>query len=359
MRHLLTALVARLPLAALSIGILVHVQLATGSYAQAGAAVGACAIAQGLGGPMLGRLADRHGRRLVLLVTAVADASALAGLAVSRSFPVILLLAALAGLAIPPVGACLRTLIPVLFPGSARRAYAVDAAATEVTWVAGPPLALLLGRSALLVFAAILLVATVGFAVSGPVVAVSPRRAAAGSALAAPAMRVLVLVLAGAGVLFGATEVSITAAAGPATAGLLLGLWGAGSLAGGVVAARCGGGRGLAPMLALLGAGHAALALAGGRVILLGGLLAVAGSLIAPILGCAYAMVDAAAPAGTATEAFAWLATASAIGTSLGAASAGALADAYGPAAGFLLAGVAATAAAVLAVPRPARVAVA
>ncbi|HET6534199.1 MAG TPA: hypothetical protein VFH03_26760, partial [Actinoplanes sp.] len=74
--------------------------------------------------------------------------------------------------------------------------------------------------------------------------------------------------------------------------------------------------------------------------------MALAGSMIAPILASAYAMVDEAAPAGTVTEAFAWLATATAIGSSIGAAAGGALVDATGPAAAFVLAGVAGVAAA-------------
>ena len=52
---------------------------------------------------------------------------------------------------------------------------------------------------------------------------------------------------------------------------------------------------------------------------------------------CGYAMVDQAAPAGTVTEAFAWLATAAGVG----AAAAGALADHAGPQAAFALAGAA------------------
>ena len=80
--------------------------------------------------------------------------------------------------------------------------------------------------------------------------------------------------------------------------------------------------------------------------------------MIAPILASSYAMVDAATPAGTVTEAFAWLATATAIGTSAGAAAGGALVDAAGPAAAFVLAGVAGLAAAGVAavrLPAPAR----
>ena len=70
-------------------------------------------------------------------------------------------------------------------------------------------------------------------------------------------MRTLVLALGSAGLLFGATEVAVTAAAdalgGTAAAGPLLGLWGVGSLIGGIVVARAGGG-------ARTGAGLAAAA---------------------------------------------------------------------------------------------------
>ena len=61
-------------------------------------------------------------------------------------------------------------------------------------------------------------------------------------------------------------------------------------------------------------------------------------------------MVERSAPAGTLTEAFAWLNTASAIGTSIGAAAAGAATDAAGPTAGFVLAGCAGAAAVLIAV---------
>jgi hypothetical protein len=161
-------------------------------------------------------------------------------------------------------------------------------------------------------------------------------------------------------VLFGATEVAVTAATGAlghtAAAGTLLGLWGLGSLAGGIVAARRGGGasgRGFAGLLTVLGLGHAALGTATGGIVALAVVIAAAGTMIAPVLASAYAMVDGAAPAGTATEAFAWLATASAIGTSIGAATAGALADTAGPEAAFVLAGAAGLAAAAVSLRTP------
>ncbi len=362
-----TSVIARLPLATFSIGLLVHVEHRTGSYAAAGAVVGALAVAQGVGGPLLGRLVDRRGQTLVLLTSALIAGAALAAVAAAPAgtpLPVLLALAAIIGFATPPVGACMRTLIPGLRPGadSRRRAYAVDATATELTWVSGPPLALTVGAlagtgTALTAAGAVLVAATTLFALAPASRGWRPtgtRRARTG-ALAVPAMRTLVVVLVLVGIVFGATEVAVTASAGSA-AGLLLGLWGAGSLAGGVVASRLGGGatgaRPFALLLATLGAGHLALVATPGQVLASAVLIAVAGSMIAPILASSYAMVDRAAPAGTVTEAFAWLATATAIGTAAGAAVAGALADLAGSASGFVLAGAAGLAAAVVAVTR-------
>jgi MFS family permease len=67
--------------------------------------------------------------------------------------------------------------------------------------------------------------------------------------------------------------------------------------------------------------------------------LLVAGAAIAPTYAVAYALAGDAAPHGTVTEAFSWLATAIAIGASIGAAGGGILADHAGPATAFALAG--------------------
>jgi predicted MFS family arabinose efflux permease len=362
-----TSVVARLPLATFSIGILVHVQQSTGSYAAAGIAAGALAVAQGAGGPLLGRLVDRRGQTVVLIGAALVAGLALAAIAAlpaGTALPLVVALSATVGLATPPVGACMRTLIPLLRPDpdSRRRAYAVDAAATELTWVSGPPLALAVGAfagtgTALAAAGAVLIVATTAFALSPasrrwrPAPVTRSRRSALGS----PAMRTLVLVLAGVGVLFGATEVGAAATAGPA-AGLVLGLWGVGSLAGGVAAAKLGGGaaagRGFTLLLAALGAGHLILVPASAGTVGLAVAIAMAGTMIAPVLASSYAMVDDTAPAGTVTEAFAWLATATALGTSVGAAAGGALVDAAGPASAFVLAGGAAIASSLVAAVR-------
>jgi len=372
------SIVARVPVATLSIGLLVHARHVTGSFAAAGLVAGAFAVALGAGGPLLGAIADRRGQTAVLVAGALAAGAALgavAALPAGAPLALLVALAAAVGLATPPVGACTRTLIPALIadPEALRAAYAAESAAVELTWIAGPPLVLLAGATwstgaALAGAAAVLVAGTVAFAAQPASRAWRPERAAerpCGGSLGTAAMRTLVLVFVLAGVLFGAVEIAVTAAAealgATAAAGPLLGIWGAGSLAGGLVAARAGGGArsgaGLALVLAALAAGHLALAGAAGSVLALAAVLALAGTTIAPTYASVFAMVDRVAPAGTATEAFAWLNTAVAIGAAAGAASAGAVAQAGGASATFVLAGVAGAAAALLAAVRASTIA--
>jgi predicted MFS family arabinose efflux permease len=370
LRLFLVSVVARLPLAMFSIGLLVHAEHLTGSFAAAGVVVGALTMSQAIGGPLLGRLVDRRGQTTVLLAGGLVAAAALAAVATlpaGTPVGVLVALAAALGLATPPVGACMRALFPAVLSDqhALRAAYAVEAAAVELTWVAGPPFVLLVGAlwstgAALGTAAAVLMIATAVFAAHPASRAWHPAPDATrprGGSLRTPAMRTLVLVLVAVGVLFGATEVAVAVAAdaldASAATGPLLGLWGVGSLVGGLVAARTGGGArtgaGLALLLAGLAAGHLALAPAAGSVVALAALLPLAGAAIAPTYATVFAMVDRAAPPGTVTEAFAWLSTAIAIGASAGVASAGAVADAAGPAPTFALAAGAAGAAALTA----------
>jgi MFS family permease len=359
LRLLSVSLVARLPEAMIGIGLLVHAQALTGSFAVAGLATGAYAVAEGAGAPLIGRIVDRRGQTVALLASAAAAGVLLCAVALLPAGAPVAVLVALAagiGLASPPLAACVRALLPALLPdaGAARAAYAVEATATELTWIAGPPLALALGvacsTGAALVAAGVVVVAgTAAFAAQPasrdwrPEAGESPPR---GGSLRSPAMRTLIVVLLAAGVLFGATEVGVAAATkalgSSAAAGPLLGLWGVGSLLGGLVAARVGGAQrpaGLARILGPLAAGHLALAGAAGSVAGLAAVLVVAGAAIAPTFSTVYAMVERAAPAGTLTEAFSWLATALAIGSAAGSALGGALADHAGPEAAFALAG--------------------
>jgi predicted MFS family arabinose efflux permease len=363
-RLFVTSILARLPQGMLTIGLVVHTQHVTGSFAAAGVVTGAYALAVGIGGPLLGRLVDRRGQTSVLLVSASVAAALLVVIALLPTGTPLALLAALAtgvGLATPPVGACLRTQLPTLLsdPSTLRAAYALEATVVELTWIFGPPLVLGIGAlwstgAALAVGGLDLLAATAAFAAQPGSRSWRPEptdRRVRGSSLRTPAMRTLVIVLIAVGVLLGAVEVAVTATAkaldSTTAAAPLLALWGGGSFAGGLLATRHGGGArtaaGLALVLGALTVGHLALIAAGGSVLALGAVLLLAGATIAPTEGTLYAMVDNAAPAGTITEAFAWLATATAVGNAIGAASAGALVDRVGPTAAFALAGGAGT----------------
>jgi predicted MFS family arabinose efflux permease len=275
----------------------------------------------------------------------------------------------LVGFATPPIGACARSLLPRLLAGdSLRTAYAFESAALELTFIFGPPLALGLGAlwstgAALAAGGLMLLLATIVFALQ-PVSRnwEPPERddCPRGGSLASPGLRTLVLVLGAVGVVFGAVEVGVTAAAsslgGTTAAGPLLAVWGVGSLAGGIAASRIGGGarssRTLAVFLVALAVGHCALGLGLGNRIVFASLLFLAGATIAPTYASVYAMVEDAAPEGTLTEAFAWLATAISVGAAAGAATAGSLTQSAGPYATFLLAGVAGALAVVMVVMR-------
>jgi predicted MFS family arabinose efflux permease len=115
------------------------------------------------------------------------------------------------------------------------------------------------------------------------------------------------------------------------------------SLLGGLVATRLGGGaRGaaeLALLLLALTVGHATLGAVATSTLGMAAVLLLAGTTIAPTEASVYAMVEHVAPAGTLTEAFAWLATATALGAALGAATGGSLVASLGPIAAFGLAG--------------------
>src|ERR1700754_5128092 len=99
------SIIARLPLAMFSVGLLVHAQRLTGSFAAAGLVTAAYAVALGIGGPMLGRLVDRRGQTVVLTATASAS---LALLLVIATLPhgvalwTLIVLAAGIGFATPP-----------------------------------------------------------------------------------------------------------------------------------------------------------------------------------------------------------------------------------------------------------------
>jgi predicted MFS family arabinose efflux permease len=260
--------------------------------------------------------------------------------------------AAVAGAAQPPVGACMRSLWPVLAPDADTRhaAFALEGVAMEAVYIAGP--VVIVGgigawslTAGLLACAAAVLVGDLAFSLhpasrgwrSPP----GAERHPAG-ALRGPGVVVLVAVFAFCGLAVGAVEVGVPATLEPLgkerLTGLLLGVWGLGSLLASFAVARAGAAadppRRLAALLAAWGAAHVALALAAGPLSL-AGLLLLAGAAISPTIVYANSMLDQLAPAGTLTEAFTWTTAGMTAGVAAGAALAGAIVEAASPTLAF------------------------
>jgi MFS family permease len=374
-----SSILARLPLAMFGISLLVHAQRLTGSFVIGGAVTGAYAIASAISAPPLGRLVDRHGQTWVLAISAAATALVLVANAMLRSSAPPLLFVALGagtGLATPPLAACVRTLLPALVadPVELPALFAFESTALELTFILGPPLALGVAAAwssgaPLLLGAALVFAGTLLYAAQPASRSWRPDRDARprGGSLRSPAIRTLVVILLATGAVFGATDVGVLAAAralGRVTAaGPLLGLWGIGSLLGGMAAMRRGGSawaaRKLSWLLAALALFHGALILTTGSLIAIAAVILLAGATIAPTVAGIYALVGAAAPTGTRTEAFSWLVTASLTGSAAGSAGAGLLVQAAGAQAAFALVAAAGALAAGVAVLRSHRLAAA
>jgi MFS family permease len=346
------ACVARLPMGALGLLLVLHTQQLTGSYAKGGLASGAYALALGVSNPLLARVVDRRGQTLVLRAGAPLAAAAIVALALlpdAAPLGAIVALAAAAGVSQPPIGACMRALWPELLPDdrdARHSAYALESAVIEVVYICGP-LAIVAGigswsvSAAMLACAAFILAGDLTFSANAVSRAWRPhpeRDQHRGGALRDRGVRVLVGVFALCGLAVGAVEVTVPAALDGMghrnLTGLLLGAWGLGSMIAGFAIARVGAAPDPARRLALClvgwGVAHAALGAAGAPLTLTL-LLLIAGATIAPTVVVANGMLDGLAPPGTLTEAFTWTATGMVGGAAAGSILAGALVEAASP----------------------------
>lgn len=359
-------LIGRIPVTAIGLILVLHVENLTGSFATAGLSAACFSLGLAVSAPVIGRLIDRRGQARVLAPCAVAATLALAAIALlpaDAPTAAIGALAAATGLSNPPLGSCLRALwMRTIDVDSRHAAFAIDSAATETTYVIGPVvLAGAIGglstRAALLTAAALVAIGAAAY-VSRP--AVRAWRSEGGhpsllGPLSSGAVRSLLGCLVLTGTAFGSVEVGIAAVAEHAgresLAGPLLGVWGTGSIVGALIVARQPpaadpAGR-IAVLMAGVAAGHAPLVL-GADPWVLAPLALVAGISIAPALTTIFLLLGAVAPAGTVTEAFTWATTGLTTGIATGAAVAGAVAG-VGLGAPFAVAAVVTVLAAVLA----------
>ena len=351
--------IGRLPMGALGLLMILVTHDRTDSFASGGLVAASYTIALGFSNPALARWVDRAGQTVVLRSGAVVSSAAMATFALlpeSAGVGVLMACAAVAGAAQPPVGACMRSLWPVLTSNADLRhaAYSLEGAAGEIIYILGP-VAIVGGigawslHAALLACALAVLVGDLLFSLHPVSRGWRPPEHAERhllGALRGPGVRVLIAAFALCGLAVGAVEVAVPALLEPLgrekLTGLLLGLWGVGSLLTALLVARAGAAsdppRRLSVLLVAWGAAHAALALATGPVSL-GVLLLIAGASISPVMVYANGMLDHLAPAGTLAEAFTWTTTGLTAGIASGAALAGILVESASPSTAFAVLG--------------------
>ncbi|WP_262852800.1 MFS transporter [Mumia quercus] len=349
------ALVARLPISMLTLGLVLLVSEQTGSYAKAGVISAVAVIANAVGAPLQGRLTDRFGQHRVLPATAALFGLglALALLAISQDAPAPLphLCAALAGVALPQAGSMVRArwthnAEPSMIP----TAFALEAVLDEVVFIVGPVVVTFL---ATLVSPYVGLVVAGVAGVAGSLALAAQRRTEPPSgrrerhedrSKSMPLGLLLPLIGAGVGfgVLFGAAEVVTVAVADDAgykqLSGALLAVWAAGSLiAGFLVGARPPG---VTP-LRQLRITTAVLTLSIVPLLLTSSLplvalaLFVSGFAIAPSMVAATQLVEQGVPKERLTEGIAWFTTGLATGVAPGAAISGWVVDSAAPSWGY------------------------
>ena len=357
--YVVVAFLARLPLAMSQLGTLLLVSTASGSYGLGGLAAGALAVANAVGAPFAGALADRIGQRHVVLVQALAGAASLVALVLlvdrGASDAAVVATAALAGLAMPQVGPLARVRWRPITArtGSHQRrlvdvAFSYEGAADEASFALGPALVgicvVAVSPGGALLLAAALLA---GF---GTAFALHPTgRATRHGGPALPTGRLLtpvLLVLVGAqvliGSLFGATQTGTTALATavgqPGVAGLAHATLGLGSAVAGIATAflpeRIGPERRILAAVAVLALLSLPL-LAVDSLPTLFVAVGLLGCAVAPFMIGVFTIAERVVSPARVATAMTVLAGATGIGYALGSTVAGRLADAHGHTAAF------------------------
>jgi MFS family permease len=341
------SLLARLPFSVDALAILLYIQERTGSFATAGLVSASSAAVAAVATPVLGRLVDRVGQTRVLVGSAIAHASGLLLLVgLGEAGAPIWSLAACALLSgfYPPLSPCFRNLWGGLLDHdqtAIRTALALDAILLEFVFVGGPLLAAVVfavwSPAAALILVTILATAgTFAFAAAPPSRRWrgQPHDAGLLGPLRSPGLRTLLLTAVPLGAALGSMDVALPAFGvehgSRSIGGVAIACLAVGSAVGGVLyglRVPADVRRSYLWLVGILPFGVALLAVADSTLALL--LLApLAGAVIAPLTAAENELTEAVAPAGTVTEAYSWVITATVGGIAAGAAGAGALVEA-------------------------------
>lgn len=359
--------VARMPIAMMTLGIVLLIAARTGKYGLAGVLAATYALVNALTAPVLATLVDRLGQARVLLPAVAAHAVALLGFigVVSADAPLWtwFVTAAATGATAPPIGSLVRARWGHVLqsPPRLQTAYSFESVADELIFVVGPLIVTVLAtrvdeRAGLLAALGFLLAGTMLFVrhrISEPPPTARHGRAR-GSALAVRGMGLVVLAMVFIGGVFGGVEISAVAFADkqgrPALAGLFLASYAFGSMLGGLTYGAVHWRLPL-PRRLLLGVTGMTLTVAllpfVRESVVLVPLLFVAGVGIAPTLIAGLSLVEQLVPPSRLTEGLTWTTTGIIVGMSIASSFAGHLVDQVGAAFAFTVAVVSGAAAVV------------
>lgn len=333
--------------ASYGLAVVLAVEAAAGSFAVAGAAVGALSAGSALLAPLRGRFVDRRGP-VAVADLAPAHGAALAilvaGCATSQPSWFLVVFAGLAGTVTPPLIATARALWPAVSgPDLTRTGHAVNAALGDAALVAGP--AITAALAALTSPALALGVLAAGATAGAAIVARTPGPAAPTGTQTTPrsfwgllresgGLRTIAVCEMAIGVSLGALDVAapaIAAESGAAELGAVpLSAFAVGSLA---ASLWSGAGRlrrtpgwryvaGVSALAAVMPLCLVAETLGALSVVLLG-----AGVTFGLLNVAVFELLEAVVVSDRAVEAFTWLTTSGGVGIAAGAAGAGRLSD--------------------------------
>jgi predicted MFS family arabinose efflux permease len=363
---LVVATLARIPITAGTVVLTLHVVTDLGlGYGAAGLIGAAFTIGASLGAPVMGRFVDRKGLRPMLVLTTIAE---VVFWTTAQAGPYwVLFVAVLGGFLSLPAFSVTRQSIAALTPESKRLpAFALDSMTTELSFMAGPALGVLVAttagpRVAMVCIGAGLLLAGAGLYLLNPPVRAHdeapisaaervPRR----SWLKPRLIAVLAVSMAATLVLSG-TDVAVVAVLRSTGelqwTGAVLALWAVYSLLGGFAYGTVR--RGVAPVLLLapMAALTIPVGLGGHHWWLLALLLIPAGALCAPTITASADAVSRLTPASARGEAMGWHNSALTVGVAAGAPLAGLVMDTWSPPWGFAIVGVVGVLIALVALP--------
>jgi MFS family permease len=350
-RMLVVALLSRMPIGMVGFAMVMFLRESLGNFALAGTAVGANFIALAAVAPIVGRLVDRYGPRVPLLVTGIMQPLALLGVLATAKlglgFPYVVAAAALSGMFASPITTLTRTAWRHRFgrEEDRRTAFTLDAVMIELNFTVGPAIVAAIlataGATAAFAFTLVVVVASFLIFLTSPALGYFKRDRSTKRHMLGPLTEkqlwIVFLTTFGLAMSLGLLEVGYPAYATwlalPALAGLFLSVNSIGSALGG----------------ALFGGSRLRMALERQLAVALG-LMAIpmflhgvvpspvpfaivaffAGTLIAPAVACQSVLVSRLAPSHYATEAFTWWSTFIVSGLGSGMALGGWLVETHG-----------------------------